>query len=321
MNCILLTKLKSTAVGPPLHLRPAVIRTVLLLFLVSWLLVASAYSGAVSPTSGIAGLDFAVFYHAAARLNAGQPLYQSHLPPGLQGGLYVYCPLLAFLLRPLALLPFHKALQVWFFVNAACLILAVLLYGASARLTWKTASLMAVLLLVSFRYWDTTMNFGLGQSNAIMLALIGGMLWADSRKRWMLMGMLIALAALFKVWLIGLLLYLVLRPPVAGSRRERRGIRRGDERPLCFRRLASASRLPALHDAGESAWGAVFHHELDPRLREPAPAPQPACFSDPGQPPVLFPLCRRLSCRGGLGICAAVAGSASSLAFGSSPGV
>ncbi len=197
--------------GPPDHLRPAVIRTVLLLFLVSWLLVSSAYSGAVSPTSGIAGLDFAVFYHAAARLNAGQPLYQPHLPPSMQGGLYVYCPLLAMLLRPLAHLPFHKAMQVWFFVNATCLILAVLLYGASARLTWKTASLLAVLLLVSFRYWDTTMNFALGQSNSLMLAFIGAMLWADSRKRWLLLGMLIALAALFKIWLIGLLLYLALR--------------------------------------------------------------------------------------------------------------
>lgn len=197
--------------GPPDHLRPAVIRTVLLLFLVSWLLVSSAYSGAISPTSGIAGLDFASFYHAAARLNAGQSLYQPDLALSLQGGLYVYSPLLALLLRPLAHLPFHKAMQVWFFVNAVCLILAVLLYGASARLTWKTASLMAILLLVSFRYWDTTMNFGLGQSNSIMLAFIGAMMWVDSRKRWLLLGMLIALAALFKVWLIGLLLYLVLR--------------------------------------------------------------------------------------------------------------
>lgn len=188
---------------------PAATRSALLLFLVSWLLVASAYSGAVSPASGITGLDFRLFYQAAGRLNAGQPLYQ--LPdPGLHAGLYVYSPLLA-LLRPLAHLPFIVAMKAWFFINAVSLILAVLLYGAAARLTWRTAPLLAILLLVSFRFWDTTMNFGLGQSNCILLALIGVMFWADSRGRWRLMGALIVLAALVKVWLIGLLLYLLLR--------------------------------------------------------------------------------------------------------------
>lgn len=186
-------------------------RNALLLILVSWLLVASAYRGAVSSTSGITGLDFASFYQAAERLNAGLPLYQPHLDPTLRGGLYVYSPLLALLLRPLAHLPFHTAVKAWFFVNAASLVLAVLLYGAAARLTLRAAPLLAILLLVSFRFWDSTMNFGMGQSNSLMLALIGAMLWADSRGRWRLMGVLIALAALVKIWLIGMLLVLLLR--------------------------------------------------------------------------------------------------------------
>lgn len=190
---------------------PAVARNVLLLLLVIWLLVSSAYSGAISHASGITGLDFASFYQAAGRLNAEQPLYQPYLNPSQRGGLYVYSPLLALLLRPLAHLPFDAAVKAWFFVNATGLVLAVLLYGMAARLTWRAAPVLAVLLLVSFRFWDTTMNFGLGQSNSILLALIGAMLWADSRERWRLMGVLIALAALIKVWLIGLVLYLLLR--------------------------------------------------------------------------------------------------------------
>ena len=60
-------------------LDPEAIRYALLLVLVSWLLVASAYSGAVSPASGITGLDFDVFYQAASRLNAGQLLYTSRI--------------------------------------------------------------------------------------------------------------------------------------------------------------------------------------------------------------------------------------------------
>lgn len=183
----------------------------MLLLLVSWLLVSSAYSGAVSSTSGITGMDFSSFYTAAQRLNAGQPLYQPHLSPALGGSLYVYSPLLALLMRPLSHLSFHAATKAWFFVNAAALIAAVLLYGSAARLTWRRSSLLAILLLVSLRFWDTTMNFGLGQSNSVMLALIAAMLWADSRKRWWLMGALIALAALFKIWLIGIVLYLLLR--------------------------------------------------------------------------------------------------------------
>ena len=94
------------------------------------------------------------------------------------------------------------------------------LYGSAARLGRRNAWLLGILLLVSFRFWDNTLNFGLGQSNDFLLGLIGGMLWADSRGRWGLMGALIVVAALFKLWLIGLLLYLLLRrqwKPFLGS--------------------------------------------------------------------------------------------------------
>ncbi|MGI4788827.1 MAG: glycosyltransferase family 87 protein [Janthinobacterium lividum] len=181
------------------------------MLLASWMLVGSAYSGAINPASGIAGLDFNSFYQAAERLNIEQPLYQPNLNSVFHGGLYVYSPLLAILLRPLAHLSFQTAMKAWFFINAASLILSVLLYGTSVNLKWHSASVITLLLFVSFRFWDNTMNFGLGQSNSIMLALIAGMMWADSRKHWQWMGLLIVVAALFKVWLIGLLLYLVLR--------------------------------------------------------------------------------------------------------------
>ncbi len=184
------------------------LRSGLLLLLLAWLLLAVTYSGAVNPDSGIRGMDFNVFYQAATRLNHGAALYQPGQPHILP---YVYSPLPAELMRPLGRLPFEAALKAWFLVNAGCLILAVLLYGAAARLTWREAPLLGVLLLVSFRFWDNTLNFGIGQSNDMLLGLIGGMLWADSRGRWGLMGALIVLAALFKVWMIGLLLYLLLR--------------------------------------------------------------------------------------------------------------
>ena len=194
--------------------------SLVLLALLTWLLLAVTYSGAVNPASGITGMDFKVFYPAAVRMNQGQPLYQPNLDISLQHALYCYTPLPAELLRPLGRLSFEKALKVWFFVNAFGLIAAIGLYGSAARLGRRNVWLLGILLLVSFRFWDNTLNFGLGQSNDFLLGLIGGMLWADSRGRWGLMGALIVVAALFKLWLIGLLLFLLLRrqwKPFLGS--------------------------------------------------------------------------------------------------------
>jgi len=191
--------------------RLTAVRSIILLSMLMWLLVSVTYSGAVSKSSGITGMDFKVFYHAALRVNQGLPVYEPDLDISLQHALYCYTPLTAQLFRPLGHLTFDHALKLWFFVNAFSLILAIGFYGAAARLTWKNAWLLGILLLVSFRFWDNTLNFGLGQSNDVLLGLIAAMLWADSRGRWGLMGALMVIAALFKLWLIGLLLYLLLR--------------------------------------------------------------------------------------------------------------
>ena len=182
-----------------------------LLGLITWLLLAVTYSGAVNPASGITGMDFHVFYPAAVRLNAGGPLYQPNLPLSMQHALYCYTPLPAEMLRPLGHLSFTQALKLWFFVNAGGLIAGIWLYGAAARLPRQNWWLLGILLIASFRFWDNTLNFGVGQSNDLLLGLVGAMMWADSRGRWGLMGALIVAAALIKLWLIGLLLFLLLR--------------------------------------------------------------------------------------------------------------
>jgi hypothetical protein len=56
--------------------------------------------------------DVHAYYDAAARLNAGQPLYDQ--PAGVDdAAFYRYPPLLAILFRPLALLPFGPAAAIW----------------------------------------------------------------------------------------------------------------------------------------------------------------------------------------------------------------
>jgi len=195
----------------PLKPDASVLPGIVLLGLLAWLLLSVTYSGAVNPASGITGMDFKVFYPAAVRLNQGGPLYQPNLPLSMQHALYCYSPLPAEILRPLGRLSFDHALKLWFFVNAGGLMLAIWLYGSAVRLPRQNLWLLGILLLVSFRFWDNTLNFGVGQSNDLLLGFVGAMLWADSRERWGVMGALIVAAALIKLWLIGLLLYLLLR--------------------------------------------------------------------------------------------------------------
>lgn len=177
----------------------------LFLLLLLWLLTTAAYKGAVSVGTGITGIDFTIFYHAAQRLASGQPLYQPH------GELYAYSPLFAIALRPLAHLSLAGAVKVWFCFSALCLACSVFVYASAARMTLRDASLIGLMLLVGFRCWPTTMNFALGQANLLLLLLLCGMYWADSRARWTIFAVLVAVAALIKIWMLAFLIYLVAR--------------------------------------------------------------------------------------------------------------
>lgn len=177
----------------------------LFLLLLVWLLTTAAYKAATSAGAGITGIDFTIFYHAAQRVARHQPLYQPH------GELYAYSPLFALALRPLALLPLGEALKVWFVFSALCLVGAVAVYASAARMTTRDGALIGLLLLTAFRCWPTTMNFALGQANFLLLLLLCGMYWADSRGRMALFATLLAVAALVKIWMLGFVVYLVVR--------------------------------------------------------------------------------------------------------------
>jgi hypothetical protein len=168
------------------------------LFLLCWLLVASAYHGALNPNSGITGIDFKIYLTAAGWLNAGEPLYY----PGVEGKQgYMYTPLVAWALRPLAAMPWEQALKIWFLLNAVALIAAAALYARAARLRWRHAAALGILLLVAFRFWPTTCNLGMGQVNCLLLTLVAGMMLADSRGKFVVVAVLIAAAAMVKLWM------------------------------------------------------------------------------------------------------------------------
>jgi hypothetical protein len=183
-------------------------QTTLLLALLLWMVGTAAYRGALNPESGLTGIDYALYHRAAGWLNAGEPLYYPGDPSRMG---YMYAPFVAWALRPLAALPMEKALQAWFLINAAALVLAVVFYAIATRLRWEHAAALGILLIVGFRFWPTTCSFGLGQINCVLLALVAGALLADSRDKMSLVAVLIAGAALIKLWMMAAVIHLAVR--------------------------------------------------------------------------------------------------------------
>ncbi|HEX4085243.1 MAG TPA: glycosyltransferase family 87 protein [Chthoniobacteraceae bacterium] len=185
-------------------------QNILLLTLVLWLLLPQAYKGALNSGSPITGWDFRVLYNAAERLNKGEELY-TITGSGEGKTPYIYTPLVAEVLRPVARLPFNDALKVCFAASAACLLLAILFYAGAVPLKPDEVAPACIMVLVSFHFWPMVFNFGLGQINNALLMLACGMFWAERRERSGLAGVLIALAALVKVWMFGILIYPLMR--------------------------------------------------------------------------------------------------------------
>jgi len=87
-------------------------------------------------------VDVHAYYEAAARLNAGLPLYAA------QGDVnsphyYFYPPLLAILFRPLALLPFEAAAVIWEVGIVAAFGVTLWLLGIRSRWTWLAVGVLA----------------------------------------------------------------------------------------------------------------------------------------------------------------------------------
>jgi hypothetical protein len=176
-----------------------------------WVLLSANYRAAVTPASGMTGLDFRIFYKAAARLDHGQPLYGTDYSDAGESGFYIYTPLLADLLRPMALLPYETALRVWFFITSAALLCAIWLYTRAAGLSLKNSLPVMLLMVMSLHYWVATLDQGVGNINSILLACLCGMFLAARHDNDLGVALWIALGALLKTWMIGMLLYLVMR--------------------------------------------------------------------------------------------------------------
>jgi hypothetical protein len=183
----------------------------MLLFLAVRCLDTSAYHSAATP-GGLFSVDFAPAYSAAARLNAGQGLYVPENDADKPLYQFVSSPLLPVLLRPLARLSLESATCIWAALNVVLLTLAVILYCWSAGIQPLDQPVPALLMLfTAFRFWPTTVELGIGNSDIVILFLASAMFVCGRYRRWFLFAFLVAIAALTKSWMIGAIFYLLVR--------------------------------------------------------------------------------------------------------------
>jgi hypothetical protein len=159
--------------------------------------------------------DVQAYYGAAARLNAGLPLYPAGADTNV-AEFYRYPPLLAILFRPLALLPFEAAAAIWEVLVIASLVATVWWIGLRRRETWLALGMLAFPIA-----WCVTI--GQAQVPLTLLTAIGApwsialaahiklfpalvALWWIGRRDWRRLGV-------FAAWTAGLgLVQLVLAP-------------------------------------------------------------------------------------------------------------
>jgi hypothetical protein len=117
--------------------------------------------------------DAHAYYEAAARLNAGQALYPAGADPN-GNHIYLYPPLLAIAMRPLALLGFPAFAALWEGVVLLSFVVLVRYLGARRRRTWIAIGLLGVpigwALSVAQAHVPFTLLLALGQPWTIAIA-------------------------------------------------------------------------------------------------------------------------------------------------------
>ena len=117
--------------------------------------------------------DARPYYEAAARLNAGQPLYPANVDPN-SNQIYLYPPVFAILLRPFAVVPFEVFALLWELVVVASFVFLLRRLGVRRRSTWIAIGILGVpigwALTVAQAHVPMTLLMAIGQPWSIALA-------------------------------------------------------------------------------------------------------------------------------------------------------
>lgn len=117
--------------------------------------------------------DAHAYYQASARLNAGEPLYPAGADPS-GNQIYLYPPLLAIVLRPLALLGFPLFAAAWEAIVILAFVLLLRQLGVRRRTTWLAVGLLGIpigwALSVAQAHVPLTLLLAIGQPWSVAIA-------------------------------------------------------------------------------------------------------------------------------------------------------
>lgn len=236
---------------------------------VTAVLVARRYIDATTAT----GFDLDWYYLPAARAVA-----EGGSPYGTDG--YVYTPLIAMILAPIADAPWVA--EAWKGLMVAAAAVACLL-GVLASTpddsSVRRPLVLGVAMLSVLYSWPMAHDFWYGQSNALVLLALTVAMLAHTRRHRRSVGLALGFGAVVKTWPAGLLLWL-LRSPVLPRFREWQGVALAALLGLAL--TLSVGGLGAVSDLGAvtlrysnqelvaySAWGAGDHLFTDQAFAHP----------------------------------------------------
>jgi alpha-1,2-mannosyltransferase len=191
-------------------------RIVLLAFVLVTLASGLYFARKSGTDPGAYSNDFNVYYHAAREVIGGRDPYQHSLGDWTP---YIYPPLLAEIIVPLAFLPLPVAAYVWFLVGAGSIVAAawisarlatdsegtfVLEQSASALASRRAAIAVCAAIVVLRFVLDT---FNLGQVNALVLVLAVAHVHLYARDRKALSAVALVIAVSIKLTPALLLVY------------------------------------------------------------------------------------------------------------------
>jgi hypothetical protein len=238
---------------------PARVVTVVLALAVALLMGRLAERAFTFVRSG-AQMDLAAYWAAARATSAGLSPYVNHVErdPALWDGIaihrhsrFIYPPLAARLLTPLGHSSYAQLKAVW---TVSALLALGLAIALAVRLAGLTMTLPCGLALAGLTaaYYPALALLERGQSDAHLLLLLLGAIALLRRPGWILLGgALLAAAALFK-------LYLILVVPFLIARRQWRAVAGWALGALCLAALSLAISGPALLES--------YVHEQLPRI-------------------------------------------------------
>lgn len=155
----------------------------------------------------VEGTDFPVFYTAAKHFvdrevsietifrtsMEGRGILPERYPPG---NYFIYSPIVAALFSPLAFLPYFQAKATMMFINVMAYFISIkLILHMLGRPGWRYLTYAVLFMWLPF-----IINFCAAQVNAILLLLVVTALCFVDREKPILGGLLLSIAALFKLF-------------------------------------------------------------------------------------------------------------------------